>query len=420
LAYKAGYAIALELAAMGINIDYAPVCDVNINPDNPVVGTRSFGEDSSLVASLSTAMLNGIQAAGIAATAKHFPGHGDTASDSHHGVPVVLHEQERLRQVELLPFAAAVQAGVKLVMTAHIALPAFNQGLSLPSTLSPAILKGLLRGELGYQGVIVTDAMNMNAIQQGPGLVIDALAACAAGVDLLLLDEVEENQKNVFAGLVQAVQRGLLSKEDVLSSAQRILDLKGWLKDQPQPALSVVGCAEHQVLAYEIACRSVTLVRDQAGLLPLDLPPDAHLAIVIPQPGDLTPADTSSYIHPELAQAACRYHPNVDEFVIPINPSVGEIQALYHQLSSYSLVIIGTINARDYPGQAALVNRICESDIPSIVVALRMPYDLQAYPAIKTYACTYSILPPAMEALCAALWGKIPFEGQIPVTIPVQ
>ena len=158
LSRQAGHVLGIELAAMGINIDYAPCCDVNINPANPVVGTRSFGENPQMVAELAGAMIAGIQSAGVAANAKHFPGHGDTASDTHHGVAVVPHPLTRLRQVELKPFESAIRAGVKLVMSGHIALPAIDKRNDLPATLSRNVLTGLLRKELGFTGVSVTDA----------------------------------------------------------------------------------------------------------------------------------------------------------------------------------------------------------------------------------------------------------------------
>lgn len=418
LACRAGFAMGRELAAMGINLDYAPVCDVNLNPLNPVVGTRSFGEDPAQVASLSAAMVEGLQAAGVAATAKHFPGHGDTAADSHYTVPVIPYDENRLRQVELLPFSAAVQAGVRLVMTAHIALPAFNSGKHLPATLSPAILRGLLRGELGFEGLIVSDAMDMQAIHQGAGLTIDSIAAVAAGVDLLLLNHEAENLQNVYQGLLQAVRRMLLSEEDVRASAARVLALKRWLDEAEQPPLEIVGCAEHEALALEIASRSVTLVRNSVQLLPLRLSPQTRLAVIVPIPEDLTPADTSSYISPSLAHALRHYHPIVDEFLISIDPSETQVAALRQQVNGYDLVIAGTINATQHAGQAALVNALVESGIPTVAVALRMPYDLQVYPAVSTYVCTYNILPPSMEALAQALSGRIPFEGRLPVTIP--
>jgi len=418
LAQRVGTAIGRELAAMGINVNFAPVCDVIINPQNPVVGTRSFGEDPRLVARLSAAKIRGIQAAGVAATAKHFPGHGDTTLDSHDGTPIVLHDMARLRRVELPPFAAAVRAGVRLVMTAHIALPALHDGLNLPATLSPRILRGLLREELGFAGVIVSDALDMRAIEQGPGLVIDAIAALSAGVDLLILNHTTAEQRAVYAGALQAVRRALLSPEEVLASAQRVLALKRWLAQHPQPSLDVVGCAEHRALALEVASRAVTLVRDTAGRLPLRLAPEARLAAVVPHPADLTPADTSSYITPSLAQALRRHHAPVDEFIMPLNPSEADVEALRAQLSRYALVVVGTINATVHPGQAALVNALLNDDVGMVAVALRMPYDGLAYPTAPTYVCVYSIQPPAMEALAQALFGQVPFAGQLPVSMP--
>jgi beta-N-acetylhexosaminidase len=417
LVCRAGYAIGRELAAMGLNVNYAPVCDVQVNPRNPVVGTRSFGEDPELVARLSAAKIEGMQAAGVAATAKHFPGHGDTSDDSHYGTPVLLHDEARLRRVELPPFAAAVRAGVRLVMTAHIALPNLGSA-DLPATLSPVTLRGLLRHELGFDGVIISDALDMQAIEQGSGLVIDSIAATAAGVDLLLFKAGLAEQTNVYAGLLQAARRGLLSPDDILSSAARVLALKAWVRQMPQPALEVVGCAEHRALAFEIASKAITLVRDAERRLPLRLSPEARLAVVVPRPADLTPADTSSYISPSLAAALRRYHHSVAEFVMALDPDEAEVSSLRQALGEYDLVIAGTINAADYPGQAALVNSLLQDAVPVIAVALRMPYDVQTYPGAPTYLCTYSINEPSMQALAAVLWGEVAPEGRLPVSIP--
>jgi beta-N-acetylhexosaminidase len=418
LARRTGHALGLELAAMGINVDYAPVCDLALNPKNAVVGPRSFGEDPARVADLSAAMVEGLQSAGVAATPKHFPGHGDTADDSHFGTPVSLHDEQRLRDVELLPFRAAVAAGARLVMTAHVALPALNGGIDLPTTLSPAVVRGLLRRDLGFEGVIITDALDMQAINQGSGLVIDTIAAVAAGVDVLLLNVAGTEQQAVYAGLLQATRRTLLSSDENLASAERILDLKAWVSAQAQPALDVVACAEHQALAAEVAARALTLVRDKVQRLPLRLAPGARVAVIVPHPADLTPADTSSYFEPALAQAMQRYHPAVEEFVIALDPSAAEIETLCQQVSGYEVIVAATINASVYPGQAALVNELLERGLPVIAVALRMPYDLLAYPTAPTYLCTYSILDPALQALAAALWGERTCPGHLPVSIP--
>ncbi len=418
LARQAGVVLGRELAAMGLNMNYAPCSDVNINPQNPVIGTRSFGEDPFMVARMSAAMIAGIQSVGVAATAKHFPGHGDTASDSHLGTPVVEHSIERIRQVELQPFKAAIQAGVRLVMSAHLAVPAFDHSSDLPATLSANVLQGLLREELGFDGVIVTDAMDMRAIQQGAALPLEAICAASAGIDLLLMTS-KLDQENVYASLLQAGRRGLLSQEQLMLSAGRILALKAWLSDHSENySLEVVGCAAHRKIADEIAIRSITLVRDEAKNLPLRCSPEQRLAVVLPQPVDLTPADTSSYISPSLAKALRHYHERVDEFVVSHNPSHNEISALIAKLRVYDKIIIGTINAYAGTGQAKMVQAILEMELPTVVVALRMPYDLQAFPDAPTYLCTYSLLEPSMRALAQVLWGESRCTGRLPVSIP--
>jgi beta-N-acetylhexosaminidase len=417
LARRSGFAIGRELAAMGINVNYAPVCDVNVNPQNPVVGTRSFGEDPVEVGRLGAAMVEGLQAAGVAATAKHFPGHGDTATDSHYGTPVLPFGEERLRRVELPPFSRAIDAGVKLVMSAHIALPGLTGGLEVPATLAPAIMRKLLRDELGFRGVVVSDAMDMGAIQKGLGLVVDCIAASAAGVDLLLLGDYEEGFQAVYSAVLQAARRGLLASGEIVASAQRVLELKAWLSQHEQPGLEVVQCEEHLALAYEIAAQSVTLVRDAEGCLPLSLDAGARIAVVLPRPSDLTPADTSSYERPVLAEMLRRYHPTVDQIDVPTNPGPSDIGAVLQQAKGYDLVIAGSINAFQHEGQAALVNSLLEGGSKVIAVALRLPYDLSAFPGAPTYICTYNLQPPSMQALADALWGRIPFMGRSPVTV---
>lgn len=420
LAYRVGQAMGLELAAVGVNVDFAPVCDVNNNPANPVVGTRSFGENPKLVGRLGAAMVRGLQAAGIAATAKHFPGHGDTASDSHHAAPVLPHDLRRIRQMELPPFQAAIEAGVRLVMTAHIVFPALNGSSHLPATLSKPILNGLLRRKLGFDGIITTDAMDMNAMEQGPGYIAEALAAVAAGVDLLLFNHDLDKLEPAWATIVQAARRGLLSEPEIRASAARVLALKKWLEKKSakreQPQLGVVCCAEHRALAKEVAAKSVTLVRDKGHQLPLNLNPRSRVAVVVPRPEDLTPADTSSYLTPQLAPAMRRYHDCLDEFLIPMNPDEAEVRGLCGQLDGYDLVIAGTINATQARGQAALVSSLLEQGTHVVAIAMRMPYDIAAYPSAPVCACTYSILPPAMEAVSDAIWGRADFPGQLPVS----
>ena len=419
LAYRVGKALAVELAAAGINVDFAPVCDVNINPGNPVIGTRSFGGDPQLVGRLASAMIRGLQSAGVAATAKHFPGHGDTSTDSHHRAPLVKHDRRRIHAVELAPFRAAVKSKTRLIMPAHIVMPALNGRINdLPATLSRQILRELLRTRMGFQGIVVSDALDMHAMEQGPGYIAEVIAAVSSGIDLLLFNHDLSRVEGAWRNLIQGARRGLLSVDEIQLSAKRIISLKNWIGRWPQPPLKVVRSREHLQLAREVARRSITLVRNKAGLLPLKLGADKRIAVAMPRPEDLTPADTSSYEQPELAKALRRYHPHVDGFSFDMNPQSDEIEHLCNQLSSYELVLVGTINANANPGQAALVERLRNRGCRMIAVALRLPYDIACYPAVRTYICSYSILPPSMDALADALFGHVPFRGTLPVTIP--
>jgi len=418
LARKTGEVLGRELVAMGVNVNYAPICDVNINPQNPVIGIRSFGEDPAAVAELASAMIKGIQSQGVAATAKHFPGHGDTDGDSHHGLPSVLHTLERLQRVEFPPFQAAIAADAKLMMTAHLALPAIDGPDAPPATLSRNILQGLLRNQLGFNGVIVTDAMDMKAIRQGDALGEDAVKAAAAGADLLLLTSNPDDQRHVYKRLLDALQRSELDPETTTASIERILSLKRWLAGNPQPDLDVVGCVAHWTIANEIAERSMTLTRNEAGLLPLNVKSEGKIAVVVPKPVDLTLADTSSYITPSLATAMRNYHPDVDEYLIPYEPEPQEIAEILDRLKSYDILVLGTLNAFASPNQAEFVRQGLKLGIPTVVAALRLPYDLMVFPEAQTYICTYSILEPSMQALAKALFGRISFEGRLPVSIP--
>jgi len=418
LARRVGETLGRELAACGVNVNYAPVCDVNVNPANPVIGARSFGELPAKVAALAGALTAGLQAAGVAATAKHFPGHGDTAADTHHALAALPHSRARLEAVELPPFRAAIAAGARLVMSGHLAVPALTGVATLPATMAAPILRELLREQLGFSGVTVTDSLNMGALGQAEDLLDTCERAAAAGSDLLLLQHGHIQETAVYERLLAAARAGRLDAGELAAAAGRVRELQRWVAAQPQPELAVIGCEAHRALAAELARRAITLVRNERRLLPLRLPADARVAVVVPRPADLTLADTSSYERADLAAAVRRFHPSAEGHAVEANPSDDEIAQLRAGLRECDLVIVATINAWQQPGQAALVRALLADGLPTVVAALRLPYDLAAFPEAPTFVCAYSIVQPSLEALAAALWGAAPFEGHLPVSIP--
>jgi beta-N-acetylhexosaminidase len=218
-------------------------------------------------------------------------------------------------------------------------------------------------------------------------------------------------------GLVQARRRGLIGADDDAAAERRLGELRRWPAGYDQPPLDVVGCAEHQALAAELARRSITLVRDDEGLLPLKPSADARIAVIQSMPANLTPADTSSTVTPTLASALRRRLAGVEEILLPAAPGEADIAGLGDRLAAFDLVLVGTFAAHLQPAQAALAETVLASGKPTVTVALRTPWDLRAYPSARTHVCSYGIQPPSMEALAAALLGESPFVGRLPVDI---
>jgi beta-N-acetylhexosaminidase len=317
-----------------------------------------------------------------------------------------------------VPFRAGIAAGARLVMSAHVAAPALADGSMRPATLTRAVMTGVLRSELGFDGVSISDALDMGAIAQGPGQGADIIAAAQAGVDLFLCSPDRDALGRIEGTLVDAADHGQIDASGVAASLARVDGLRRWLgSGGPAPDLAVVGCDEHRALSRELAERSMTLVRDDPGLLPLRLPLEATILAVMPTPTDLTPADTSSVVAPGLARALRARHGRVEELVVPIAPTDADIAAARERADAADLVVIGTIDSVRHPGQAALVEALAAIGTPTIAVALRTPWDVATYPSGVTAACTYSILPDSLDALAAALFGAIPFAGRLPVTV---
>jgi beta-N-acetylhexosaminidase len=420
LAQRVGSAIGRELRAAGANVNYAPVCDLATNLANPALGVRAFGDDPERVGRLVAAFVRGLALSGVAATLKHFPGMGAIAADTHHGSVTTDVDAEVLNARELVPFRSGIEAGAALVMSGHAAVPALTGRSDLPATLAAPVVSALLRDELGFRGVAISDAFNMQALSQdGAGPAIEAIAGLRAGLDLLLLTSLDQAIA-LEEALVLAFDRGLVPADGVAASLGRVAALRRRLAAAPsegEPDTSVIGCAAHRALADELARRSLTLVRDEGNLLPLRLDSAAEVFAVMPHPADLTPADTSSTVAPGLADAIRRHHPRVTAHVVTQDPDAAEIAETRAAATNADVIVIGTISASLQPGQVALVESLVALGRPTVTVALRTPWDADAYPAATTHACTYSVLEPSLFALADALFGRAPFPGHMPVRL---
>lgn len=403
--------MAEELSTLGINMNLAPVMDVNSNPDNPVIGIRSFGSNPDDVARFGTAMIDTFQANGLIATAKHFPGHGDTSVDSHTMLPVIPHGRMRLDAVELVPFRAAIEADVDAIMTAHIALPEIEPTPGLPATLSKTVLTGLLREELGFNGLIATDSLGMGALDQTFG-VIDATAmAFQAGADLLMFGadpgHTPAEQYPAYQNLLALVRDGTISREHLDASVRRILLVKGqmgildWQPTSTSEIPTRVRTAEHLALADRIAEQSVTLLKNDQQLLPLRS--EQRTLLVYPE------------FETELEPAIREYGTQIDAVPVSVNPGQDEIDQVISAARGADVIIVATANARRHPGQIALVESL--RDLPTVVLALQSPYDLLAFPGQSTYLAIYGDVPTSIHVAAKVLFGQYQPSGKLPVTL---
>lgn len=395
LAYAVGRATGAELRALGINVNYAPVADVASRPGNPSLGIRAFGEDPVLVAEMTAATVRGLQASGAAATIKHFPGKGEAVVDPHFEFPVLDLTRARLDELEFAPFRAGIDAGARLVMVGHYGLPAVIGDRVTPASVAPSVLRGLIRDQIGFTGLVLTDALDMGGFRG-----FASAAPLAAGADLLLYGPAQTGQLPARC----------------LSSSTRLDELLDWIGGFVTPDLDVVGSAAHRHLASELARRSITLVRDESALLPLRLAPEDRLLAIMPKPVDLTPADTSSFVRPGLAGALRSHHRATTEVVIDHEPSYEQISGAVQLARSHDALIIGTIDAGG--GQAALIDELAKLGKRLIVAALRTPYDLSKFPTQPTYMCAYGIHEPSLSALADAIFGRRGITGHLPVSIP--
>ena len=423
IARDVALATGQELRALGINMNLAPVVDVNNNPANPVIGVRSFGEDAWDVARLGAAMVRGYRQAGVIATLKHFPGHGDTAVDSHLALPTIPHDLSRLESLELAPFRRGIEAGAKSVMIAHVAFPALTGQAHLPATLSPAVVRGLLRERCNFTGVILSDCLEMRAISETFGTAPASVMALQAGIDLVLVSHHANQQRASIEAIHAALRSAELAEQTLRQAAARVLRLKAatlsW-ENLPSPIMpsTIIGSEAHRELQRAAYERAITLVRDDDRLLPLRLRPEERIVVVAPPRNTMTMVEDRFYSDDELVTLLRRYHDHVELF--PLTSAIGSSVAdeVAAGTSASDIVIMATVNAHLDERQAEVARALLLLKRRVIVLAVRNPYDLLAFPQLGTYLATYEYTRPALNAAARVLFGESEARGRLPVSIP--
>ncbi len=433
-AYEMYKVIAKETSAVGLNTVLGPAADCNSNPHNSIIEMRSFGEKPELVAAMTRAAVRGLQDNGAVATLKHFPGHGDTQLDSHRGLPTVERTRDELFRIDLLPFAEGIKAGAKIVMTAHIIFTALDPGR--PATLSPIVLGDVLRGELGFEGMIVSDSMNMHSMKLNYHPADAAIRGFNAGVDLMMLAEEHydhdantylENQRNLIRAVIQAIEAGRISKERVDDALRRILRLKseaGFSTAALPNNSALVGQECHRAIELDVARRAVSVLRDRRGSIPIDASQPITLINSTKRSAYAVLTNTRG-IGPNQAK------PAFDVFAAALQSECADVRLIAAENCRaddlpQSGVIIAVTENYTLPGmdfdqslQVELVRQLHQhAGDRLIVVALRDPYELADFPEIDGYLCSFSFRPCAAKAAAECLLGQIKSGGHTPVTVP--
>jgi beta-N-acetylhexosaminidase len=406
-----------ELRAMGVNQDYSPDADVNVNPANPIIGVRSFGADPDAVAAMVAAEVKGYQGSRVAATAKHFPGHGDTAVDSHFGFPVITHSREVWEALDAVPFRAAVRAGIDSIMTAHIMVPALD-GSGDPATLSHPIVTGILRGELGYDGVVVTDSLGMAGVRQKYGDDRVPVLALKAGVDQLLNPPSLDVAWNA---VLKAVRGGELTEARLDESILRVLRLKARLGLFEEAYVSragvsrTVGTAAHLAAADRIAERTTTLLVNSAGLLPLSRRTHGRVLVVGADPA--SPSDTTGPPTGVLAAAFGELGFTATALSTGTAPSAATVTKAVAAAQEADVVVVATYNVTAADAQRTLVEHLVATAKPVVAVAVRNPYDVAQLPTVSACLASYSWTDVELRAAARVIAGRVSPRGKLPVAV---
>ncbi len=420
-AYTIGAAAAVEGRAVGIHVNFAPDADVNNNPANPIINTRSFGEDPRTVSRLVAAYVRGLHEHGMLATLKHFPGHGDTQTDSHIGLPVITAGYGRLDSLELVPFRAGIAAGADVVMSAHIAFPALT-GSNDPATLSAAVLTGLLRDSLRFPGLVVTDALMMGAIVTKYGAGEATVRAFLAGSDLLL---IPADPDSAVLAMTAAVAAGRVTPQRLAQSVRRVLEIKrrlGLFERRTVPLDSiphVVGSKRFQDAANDIAVRSLTLVRDVGGRLHALRGHPGRLALIAY--ADEANASVGLFLTDLLRQGG----DTVEYFRLwPMSGTLSYDSARTTIARAPATVFVTNVRPISGKGNIALPDSLAQlitltdAARPTVLVSLGSPYLLNQTPAVRSYLIAWSGVRASERAVALALLGRVPLGGHLPTRIP--
>ncbi|MFS0916705.1 glycoside hydrolase family 3 N-terminal domain-containing protein [Brevibacillus sp. 179-C 1.1 NHS] len=407
-----------ELRAAGVSVNFAPTVDVNNNAYNPVIGVRSFGEAPEQVARFGEAAVQGMLASGVIPSIKHFPGHGDTSTDSHEAIPVLGHDRKRLEEVELVPFRRSIAAGVPMVMVGHISLPSVD-GSGSPATYSKEIVTGILRKSLGFDGVAITDCMEMAAIAGTIGVSEAAVRCVQAGIDLVLISHTHEVQQKAYDRLVEAIHSGELSEERVNEAVNRVLRLKqrflSW-----ETCLKERGASfdrgEHATLARDVLSQAITLVKNENQLIPF-MKNSQPLGVIFPGVTNLTLAEDAQTGSVDLFASLRKYCDVEYRVHSSLDPTESEVESVASAFGSMEHIVVFTYNAHIFKGQSRLANRLVEQGKKVVAVALRNPYDLMDMQEVDAYLAVYDHTHQAIELVADILFGERKAAGHLPVSL---
>ncbi len=422
LAYEMGIQIAKECRAIGIHQNYAPVLDINNNPDNPIINVRSYGEDPDIVSRLGLSFIRGMQDAGVIATAKHFPGHGDTDIDSHNDLPVLNFTRSRLDNLEFIPFKNAIDSGVMSVMIAHLSLPAVDDENFLPASLSAKLIDGILIKEMGFKGLVVTDALNMKGIVKHFSAEEVALKCVNAGVDLILMPQGETKTINAIEN---AVINGSISEERINQSVKKILDAKSWLKlnenkfTDPNEVSSVVNSETAKLVSQKIADESVTLIKNTGDILPFKNASEKSCLVISLNNGNET---ANSNYFAEKFESNNKFK---ESYFYDLSGDIGNSSEILSDAADADIIIIpiyakvkimtGTVGLPS--SQLSLINSLAASGKNVIVISFGNPYLIQGFPEVSSYLCAYADAETSINAVINAMNGIIKFKGKLPVSV---